>query len=111
MLSSLQRDLKWLGSWKFAGAVMFVLHEVFGLSEDKMIAPMNKKEGRFLQDEIMCGGNFGQYDERFSWGHGAIGHNVQRLLRDLRLARYYPAEALSEPVFRIWHFGWRMWHK
>ena len=26
---ALQRELKWLGLWKFAGAVMYVLHEVF----------------------------------------------------------------------------------
>ena len=63
-LAALQRDLKWLGLWKFAGAVMFVLHEVFGLEEDKMIAPMNEKGGAFLLDEIMRGGNFGQYDDR-----------------------------------------------
>ena len=48
ILAALQRDLKHLGLWKFAGAVMFVLHEVFGLSEEMMIAPMNEKEGRFL---------------------------------------------------------------
>ena len=107
----LRQQLKHIGLWKFAGAMMYVLHEVLGLQEGRMIVPMDKKRGVSLLNEIMRGGNFGNFDERFSWGHGAIGHNVQRLLRDLRLARYYPAEALSEPVFRIWHFGWRMWHK
>lgn len=34
-LAALQRDLKWLGLWKFAGAVMYVLHEALGLSEEK----------------------------------------------------------------------------
>lgn len=33
-----QKDLKHLGLWKFAQAVMFVMKEVFGLSEDRMIA-------------------------------------------------------------------------
>ena len=28
-------------------------HLVFGLSEDRMIAPMDEREGRFLLDEIM----------------------------------------------------------
>ena len=110
-LDALQRELKHFGLWKFARAVMYVLHEVLGLAEEKMIAPMDKKRGVSLLNEIMRGGNFGNFDERFSWGHDAIGHNVQRLVRDLRLARYYPAEALSEPVFRTWHFLWRMWHK
>ena len=106
-----RNDLKRLGLWKFAGAVMFVLHEVLGLSERYMIAPMDDKRGRLLLDEILQGGNFGQYDERYAFGHGAFGHNLQRLFRDGRLIRYYPAEALSEPIFRVWHYFWRKRYK
>ena len=111
VLDSLQKKLKRLGLFQFAGAMMYVLHEVLGLTEDKMIVPMDEKRGRMLLEEILVSGNFGRYDERYSFGHGAIGHNLQRLFRDLRLVRYYPAEALSEPIFRVWHFLWRMWNK
>lgn len=104
----LQDELKRFGLWKFAGAMMYVLHKALGLSDDKMIAPLDVKRGKMLLADILQGGNFGQYDERYGFGHGVIGHNIQRLLRDLRLARYYPAEALSEPLFRTWHFFWRM---
>ena len=38
-LDVVQRELKYLGLWKFAGAVMFVLHEVLGLAEDKSKHP------------------------------------------------------------------------
>ena len=105
--TALQRELKYLGLWKFAGAVMYVLHVVLGLPEERMIRPMDVKRGRVFLDEILSGGNFGHYDTRMSFGNGAFGHNMQRLYRDLRLAWYYPAEALSEPVFRVWHFFWR----
>ena len=108
---TLQKELKHLGLWKFARAVMYVLHEALGLSEEKMIAPMDEKRGKLLLAEILNGGNFGQYDERHGFGHNSFGHNIQRLCRDLRLMRYYPAEALSEPVFRTWHFFWRMKNK
>lgn len=108
---TLQRELKHLGLWKFAGAVMYVLHEVLGLSEEKIIAPMDEKRGKMLLTEILNGGNFGQYDERYGFGHSSFGHNLQRLCRDLRLVRFYPAEALSEPIFRTWHFFWRMKNK
>ncbi len=108
---SLRRELKRFGLWKFTGAVMWVLHETLGLSEDRMIAPMDEKRGKLLLDEILSGGNFGQYDTRFNFGKGALGHNLQRLCRDARLAWYYPAEALSEPFFRVWHFFWRMMNK
>ena len=114
---ALERELKHLGLWTFAGAMMYVLHRVMGLSEDKMIAPMDSKRGRMLLDDILHGGNFGHYDQRHAWGrdsfddkgfkHGALGHNLLRLHRDARLLRFYPAEALSEPVFRLWHWWWR----
>ena len=112
-----QNSLKRLGLWHFAGAMMYVLHEVLGLPEEKMIAPMDKNRGEMLLNDILCGGNFGHHDERHAWGrdtydgngfkHGALGHNLLRLHRDLRLLRYYPSEALSEPIFRLWHYYWR----
>ena len=101
-LSSLQRELKLLGLWRFAEAVMFVLHQVMGLPEEMMFAPMDAKRGRMLLDDILNGGNFGHYDKRMD-----LGHNLNRLCRDFRLLRFYPAEALSEPVFRVWHWCWR----
>mgnify|MGYP002656419370 FL=1 len=108
---TLQKELKHLGLWKFARTVMYVLHETLGLSEEMMIAPMDEKRGKMLLAEIVSGGNFGQFDERYGFGHSSFGHNLQRLYRDLRLVRYYPAEALSEPIFRTWHFFWRMKNK
>ena len=99
---ALEGELNRLGLWKFAGAVMYVLHNVMGLPEDMMIAPMDRKRGRMLLDDILNGGNFGHYDK-----HHAVGHNLLRLYRDARLLRFYPSEALSEPVFRAWHWWWR----
>ena len=111
-LAALQRDLKWLGLWKFAGAVMYVLHEVFGLEEEKMIAPMNEKEGMFLLDEIMRGGNFGQYDDRLGdkTGEGKVHRYFRMSLRNMRFVKHYPSEALCEPLFRAWFFFWKMWN-
>lgn len=107
-----QKDLKHLGLWKFAGAVMFVMKEVFGLSEDRMIAPMNEKEGRFLLDEIMRGGNFGQYDDRMGSkiGESKIHRYFRMNLRNLRFVKHYPTEALSEPLFRTWFAVWKKIH-
>ena len=107
----LQGELKRLGLRKFTGAVMYVLHEALGLPEEKMIALMDVKRGKLLLEEILQGGNFGKYDKRNDFGNSSIGHNLQRLCRDLRLVRFYPAEALSEPIFRTWHFFWRMKNK
>ena len=111
-LDRVQKELKHLGLWKFAGAVMFVMKEVFGLSEDRMIAPMDEKEGRFLLDEIMRGGNFGQYDDRMGSkvGESKIHRYFRMNLRNLRFVRHYPTEALSEPLFRTWFAVWKKIH-
>lgn len=82
------------------------LHKVMGMTEDKMIAPMDVKRGKMLLDDILNRGNFGHYGKQH-----VLGHNLLRLYRDARLLRYYPAEALSEPIFRTWHFLWRMKNK
>ena len=110
---TLQRELKHLGLWKFAGAVMYVLHEALGLSEEKMIAPMDEKRGKLLLAEILNGGNFGRHFTKY--GHftqqGMAKKYFLKIWRNMHFVRYYPAEALSEPIFRTWHFFWRMKNK
>ena len=108
-LTALQRELKYLGLWKFAGAVMYVLHETLGLPEEKMIAPIDVNEGRFLLAEIMQGGNFGQYDTRLGSkeNEGKLHRYLRMNLRNLRFVKHYPTEALSEPLFRTWFAVWK----
>ena len=111
--NTLQRELKHLGLWKFARAVMYVLHETLGLSEEKMIAPMDEKRGKLLLAEILNGGNFGKHFTKY--GHftqqGMAKKYFLKIWRNMHFVRYYPAEALSEPIFRTWHFFWRMKNK
>ena len=108
-----QRELKYLGLWKFAGAVMFVLHEVLGLAEDKMIVPMDEKRGRLLLAEILDGGNFGRHFTKYAgFTHQSMGKKYfLKIWRNMHFVRYYPAEALCEPLFRTWHFFWRIKNK
>lgn len=111
-LDALRRELKYLGLWKFAGAVMYVLHEALGLPEAKMIAPIDVYEGRFLLAEIMQGGNFGQYDTRLGSkeNEGKLHRYLRMSLRNLRFVKHYPTEALSEPLFRTWFALWKKIH-
>ena len=108
-----QRELKYLGLWKFAGAVMYVLHEALGLSEEKMIAPLDEKRGKLLLAEILNGGNFGRHFTKYGgFTHQSMGKKYfLKIWRNMHFVRYYPAEALSEPIFRTWHFFWRMKYK
>ena len=100
--------LRYLGLDTFAGAMMWVLHDVLGLSEEYLIAPRDERRGRVLLTEIMRGGNFGMYDSDNVNADSWLKKNLQRFKRDLRLIRYFPSECLCEPFFRIYHFFWRM---
>ena len=103
-----QKVLKELGLWKFAGAIMYIMQEVFGMPASRLIVPPNEKYGKFVLNEVLEAGNFGKHDARNRFGRSKLGHNLQRVYRDMRLVKYFPAEALCEPIFRIWHFFWRL---
>ena len=106
---SMQQSLKYLGLRKFAGAVMYVLHEAFGLAEEMMVVPADRRRGELLLAEIMDGGNFGRHYAKY--GHftrqGMARKYFLKIWRNMHFVRDYPAEALSEPIFRTWHFLWR----
>ena len=110
-IDRVQKELKELGLWKFAGGIMYIMQEVFGMPASRLIVPPNEKYGRFVLNEVLEAGNFGRHDARNRFGRSQLGHNLQRVYRDMRLVRYFPAEALCEPLFRVWHFFWRMKNK
>ena len=110
-LDVVQKELKELGMWKFAGGIMYIMQEVFGMPASRLIVPPNEKYGKFVLNEVLEAGNFGRHDARNRFGRSQLGHNLQRVYRDIRLVRYFPAEALCEPLFRIWHFFWRLKYK
>ena len=110
-IDRVQKELKELGLWKFAEGIMYIMQEVFGMPAYRLIVPPNEKYGKFVLNEVLEAGNFGRHDERNWFGRSQLGHNLQRVYRDIRLVRYFPGEALCEPLFRIWHFFWRMKNK
>ena len=77
-----------------------------------MICEPNEVEGKRLLAEILQGGNFGQYDTRDAAlkKGGMMKHGVWKLKRVMKLVSCYPEEALWEPVFRVYHLGWRLIH-
>ena len=108
-LKNLSSTLHYLNLHHFAGAVMFVMREVFGMPESWMIVPIDERRGKSLMAEILRGGNFGKYSGLTEHGSGV--KYMLKNWRSLRLVMEYPVEALSEPVFRTWHFFWRLKNK
>ena len=110
-IDRVQKELKELGLWKFAGGIMYIMQEVFGMPASRLIVPPNEKYGKFVLNEVLEAGNFGKHDARNRFGRSQLGHNLQRVYRDMRLVKFFPAEALCEPLFRTWHFFWRLKYK
>ena len=106
---------KKLGLKEFAGAVMYVMREVFAMPEERMLCRPDEKRGRKLLEEILIGGNFGKYDERYNWAETTNGsmdyrgasYAVARLRHNFQFLRDYPSEVLWEPIFRVYHWVWR----
>ena len=109
------RDIKAFGLEKFAGAVMYVMQEVFAMPREIMLCEPREKDGKLLLEEIMRGGNFGKYDERYNWKettngsmeYRGIGYAIARFRHNARFLFSYPSEVLWEPFFRIYHMLWR----
>ena len=100
--------LHFLGLDNIAGAVMWILRDVLGLEEKYLIAPVDEKRGIFLYEEILKGGNFGHHAEENIKSNNRFKKNIQRFKRDMRLMRYFPSECMWEPIFRIYHWMWRL---
>lgn len=104
-----------LGLESFAGAVMYVMQQVFAMPTGKMLYKPDEKRGERLLEEIMKGGNFGKYDERYNWAETTNGsmdyrgasYAVTRLRHNAKFLCDYPSEVLWEPLFRVYHWIWR----
>lgn len=107
-LDGLVCELNRLGLRKFAGAVMYIMHDVLGLEKACLMVPVDEGRGKTLLKEILNGGNFGKHSRLTE--HSLASKHFLKYWRSLHFIREYPAEALCEPIFRTWHFFWRLKH-
>ena len=100
--------LRSFGMLRFTRGLMWLLGHVFGLERERMLCEPDEKEGRFLLDEIMQGGNFGHYDERYKTRRrGHVWTLLKITRRNVRLLTYYPMEVLWTPWWYVRHFFWK----
>lgn len=92
---------------------MYVEKEALGLEDKYLIAEPDVKRGKSLLDEILNGGNFGRHYTKYNGftRKGMAEKYFLKIYRNMHFIKSYPAEALSEPIFRTWHFFWRLWNK
>lgn len=112
--SEVMKHIQNCGMKRFASALMFVLQDIFDMSDDELLCAASTKQGTFLLNEMMVAGNFGHYDERIkalAIKKGKLSYQLQkaqrRFKRNLRFLTSYPEEVICEPLARVYHFVWR----
>ncbi len=103
-----ERTLRYLGLYRFAGAVMYVMQKALGLDANFLIVSVDERRGKTLLREILKGGNFGHSSGLDQ--NNALKKFFQKTWRNMQLVKEYPSEALCEPMFRTWHYFWRRAH-
>lgn len=105
------RSIERLGMKRFARVVMYIMVELFGMDRRYLLFEPDEREGKFLIEEVLIGGNFGQYDKRLGdKSHETVGRRWLRMsVRNMRFVKHYPSEALCEPLFRTWFWMCKRW--
>jgi len=55
-----ESEIREIGLYQFARALMWVLHEMFGINKEQMLVDPDEKRGRMLLDKLFLCGNFGR---------------------------------------------------
>lgn len=103
-----------LGMKRFAGALMYVLHELLGMPSEYLLCDAKEKDGTFLMNEIILSGNFGHGDLRMGhlsltggYTERRVSQAWRRFKRNMRFLTSYPGEVIWEPIVRVEHFAWK----
>ena len=105
---SLEHVLKSFGMWRFTRGVMWIMQEIFALDRKYMYCEPLEKEGRFILDIVLDGGNFGHNNSFNIKGIGRINTLVSVAKHNIRMLNKYPLEALLSPLWFVWHKVWKL---
>ncbi len=95
---------EYLGLRKFAGAVMWIMKEVLGMDEKYLIVAPDEKRGIMVLSEMMEGGNFGQYDGRWTKKLYKKSWTMSVITRNIKLIPLFPEEAILTPIMGAYRF-------
>ena len=87
---------------KIACAVIYVLNQIIGNSDNLLFIKADEKRGKVLYNEIIQNGNFGKYDEGLKGRDEKklISFNLVAFRRQMKFILYYPWDVISIP-FKI----------
>lgn len=103
--------LRQFGMLRFAQGLMWVMQEALGMGREYLFCEPCEKEGRFILQQIMIGGNFGHYDARINQIKGRLGYAQQVLRHNIHLLFHYPVDVMWAPIWIVWHKLWKITRK
>jgi len=92
----------------FARGLMWVMGEVLAMPAGWMPWPPDEKEGRFILEQVLAGGNFGNHAEGLVRTTSRWGKMLRTMRHALHLMRRYPEEAFSAPVWAVYNRVWKL---
>lgn len=108
-IAEIRSKLKEFGLLRFAHAVMWVEKECLGLDEKFIIVEPNERTGRIVMNEMLEGGNFGHFDERYkNRNKGFIVRGLIDSYRLLKLASAFPTECLWKLIEKVENQRWKL---
>ena len=96
------------GMERFAKGLMWVMQETLGMPKEWMLWEPDEKEGKYILEEVMQGGNFGHHDNRLTHGAGKMNTVKQVCRHNWHLMSHYPADVIWAPIWFIWHKCWKL---
>lgn len=99
------------GMERFAKGLMWVMREALGMPKEWMQWEPDEKEGRYILEMVMAGGNFGHHDQRLLQGDGKLNTVKQVCKHNWHLMSHYPADVIWALVWFVWHKCWKCMQK
>lgn len=100
--------VKKFGMERFAKGLMWVMHEALSMPREWMLWESDGKEGQYILNEVMAGGNFGHHDQRLQHGGGKWNTVKQVCRHNWHLLSHFPADVIWAPVWFVWHKCWKL---
>lgn len=109
MVNEYVETVREFGMEKFAMGLMWLMHETLGMPNKWMLWDPDEKEGRYILEQVMTGGNFGHHDKRLKRSGDKLGAVKAILTHNMHLITHYPADVVWAPVWIVWHKLWKTW--
>ena len=97
------------GLTRFAQGVMWIEQECLGVEKNLLIEEPDERAGRMIMKEMLEGGNFGHYDERYKIRKkGYIARGLADGYRLLKLAFVFPSETMWKLYRKVVTQRWKL---